>query len=126
MTVTTPSGARVDVLIVDDSDDQLTLLRENFERAGCTVTAVANAEAAMQAWAASRPDLAVIDLILPGMDGWALATKLHAELPDCALAITSVLDIVDFPVADAILPKPFTGAQVRQLLGDCVPKWRAR
>jgi CheY-like chemotaxis protein len=71
-------------------------------------------------------DLAVIDLQLPGMDGWQLATKLKSERPACAIAITSVLDASDFPTADATLPKPFTGAQVRQVLVSTVPRWVAQ
>ncbi|MDQ1556018.1 MAG: hypothetical protein QOI02_1020, partial [Actinomycetota bacterium] len=58
---------RVGVLVVEDSPDQLDLLRTNFERAGCRVTAVPTAEAAISAYTDSVPDLAVIDLVLPGM-----------------------------------------------------------
>ncbi|MEP6479621.1 MAG: response regulator [Rhodoglobus sp.] len=120
-----PSGEAVTVLVVDDSDDQRALLREYLERAGCTVTTVENAEDAIAEYRAHEPDLAVIDLVLPGMDGWELAARLRADRPGCAIAITSVLDAATFPTADAILPKPFTGAQVRQVLRDCVPKWSA-
>lgn len=108
----------ITVLIVEDSDDQARLLERYFTRAGCTVVIVSDAEGAMSAYAAEPPHLAVIDLVLPGMDGWTLARRLKADLPGCRVAITSVLEPADFPDADAILPKPFTGAQVRQLLAD--------
>jgi CheY-like chemotaxis protein len=114
---------RVGVLVVEDSPDQLDLLRTNFERAGCRVTAVATAEAAISAYTDSVPDLAVIDLVLPGMSGWVLAERIRTDLPGCKIVITSVLHTSAFPDAAAILPKPFTGAQVRSVLSECVTKW---
>ena len=116
---------RVRVLVVEDSEDQAGLLRRYFERDGCHVTIVESAEEAIAAYALDHHDLAVIDLQLPGMSGWQLASKLKAERPSCAIAITSVLDTSAFPIADATLPKPFTGAQVRQVLSSTVPRWSA-
>jgi len=114
---------RVRILVVEDSEDQAGLLRRYFERAGCDVTVVSSAEQAITAYELEHHDLAVIDLQLPGMDGWQLASKLKSERPACAIAITSVLDASDFPIADATLPKPFTGAQVLQVLINTVPRW---
>lgn len=116
---------RVRVLIVDDSDDQRNLLRRYFERAGCDVRDAATAEIAIEAYALVTPDLAVIDLILPGMTGWQLAVRLGADNPECIIAITSVLDVEDYPDRHASLPKPVSGAHVRQMLHDFVPKWHA-
>jgi len=116
---------RVRILVVEDSEDQAGLLRRYFERAGCDVTVVSSAEQAITAYELEHHDLAVIDLQLPGMDGWQLASKLKSERPACAIAITSVLDASDFPIADATLPKPFTGAQVLQVLMNTVPRWVA-
>jgi CheY-like chemotaxis protein len=115
----------VRVLVVEDSDDQRDLLRAYFEKAGCAVVTVKNAEEAIPAYAQNEPELAVIDLVLPGMDGWALVEKLRSDVPGCAIAVTSVLDERKYPDAQAFLPKPFTRAQVLQALGDCVPRWSA-
>lgn len=121
-----PSGpAVVRVLVVEDSADQADLLRKYFEKSGCVVTLVASAEDAITAYSLETHDLAVIDLHLPGMDGWALSGKLRVERPDCAIAITSVLDASDFPVSDAALPKPFTRDHVRAVLQRTVPRWVA-
>ena len=117
--------AFVRVLVVEDSEDQAGLLRQYLERAGCLVTVVASAEEAIGAYRADPPDLAVIDLLLPGMGGEELSARLRADLPACRIAITSVLDASDFPEADALLPKPFTGAEVRAALGKALPGWRA-
>lgn len=115
----------VHVLIVDDSDDQLQLLRAYFERAGCAVSVASTATDAMLAWDDTTPDLTVIDLVLPGMDGWELADHLRSKHPGCAIAITSVLGEEHYPEGYAVLPKPVTSVQVREALTATVPRWKA-
>lgn len=116
---------RVKVLIVEDNDDQRHLLRRHFEIAGCDVITVGSAESAIVVYTAAEPDLAVIDLMLPGMDGWALSERIQADRPGCPVAISSVLDEEDYPPTRAALPKPVTRASVRQVLLNCVPRWVA-
>lgn len=116
---------RVKVLIVDDSDDQRHLLSRYFELAGCEVLAAESAESALSAYEDIDVDLAVIDLILPGMTGWALTERIQSDRPDCAVAITSVLDADDYPRSEATLPKPVSRASVQNVLSRCVPRWSA-
>ena len=114
---------KVSVLVVDDSADQRMLLRRHFEKAGCVVDIAATAEEAFAAFNARQPELMVIDLVLPGMDGWELAKVMRSDHPELPIAITSVLRPDRYPDADASLPKPFSGASVRKVLGQCVPRW---
>lgn len=116
---------RVKVLIVDDNDDQRNLLRRHFEIAGCEVVDAATAEFALSAYAMTDLDLAIIDLMLPGMDGWALSERLQNDIPDCPVAVSSVLDVEDYPSTRIALPKPVTRASVREVLLNCVPMWIA-
>ncbi|MEO7122326.1 MAG: response regulator [Lacisediminihabitans sp.] len=125
MSLSTVTQERVKVLIVDDNDDQRNLLRRHFEIAGCEVTDAATAESAITAYANTDLDLAVIDLMLPGMDGWALSERLHTDVPDCPVAVSSVLDVESYPPTRAVLPKPVTRASVREVLLNCVPRWVA-
>ena len=111
------------VLIVDDSEEQAKLLRRHFEHAGCAVVISATAEHALHVYESVRPDMAVLDLMLPGMTGWELNELLSTEHPDCPVAISSVLGREDYPPANATLPKPVTRASVRQALVDCIPGW---
>lgn len=111
------------VLVVEDNADQRDLLRLNFERAGCTALLADSAEAAIVTYRQNPPDLAVIDLILPGMDGTTLIEQLRRDSSGCAIVVTSVLDPTDFPHSDGILPKPFTRAQVEHVLASCLPSW---
>jgi CheY-like chemotaxis protein len=115
----------VRVLVVEDSEDQRDLLRAYLEKAGCAVVTVKNAEEAIATYVEQNPELAIVDLVLPGMDGWAFVERLRADVPDCAIAITSVLDAHKYPESQAILPKPFTRAQIIKVLEDCVPRWQA-
>jgi CheY-like chemotaxis protein len=125
MSLSTVTQERVKVLIVDDNEDQRNLLRRHFEIAGCEVTDAATAESAISVYGDLDLDLAVIDLMLPGMDGWALSERLLADVPDCPVAISSVLDQENYPPMRAALPKPVTRASVREVLLICVPRWIA-
>jgi len=125
--MTGPRGQaeRVNVLVVEDSDDQRHLIRRHFELAGCDVVVADSAESAIVAYEELAPDLAVIDLLLPGMNGWDLAERIQSDRPDCAVAISSVLDTGDYPASEAVLPKPVTRASVRAVLRRTVPRWVA-
>lgn len=113
------------MLIVDDSEDQRLLLQRYFERAGCTVSASSTAEDAIDAFDLVDPELTVIDLVLPGMDGWELADRLHTAHPGHPIAITSVLNTEHFPGGHLVLPKPVTAEHVRDALRTAVPRWEA-
>ncbi len=116
---------RVRILIVDDSEDQQLLLRRYFERAGCDVVVAGTALDAIDFHREHNPDLTVIDLVLPGIDGWDLADRLSTSAPMSKIAITSVLSVDLYPPQHAALPKPVTGAHVRAALQANVPRWAA-
>lgn len=126
MTVLLTAQDSVTVLVVDDSDDQRVLLTRYFERAGCAVISVSSAEDAVLAYESENTnfDLAVIDLMLSGMNGWDFSAQLRVARPGCVIAIASVLDPIDYPECDVALPKPFTGADVLQVLREHVPRWK--
>lgn len=113
----------VHVLVVDDSDDQRLLLRRYFERAGCEVAEASCALDAFDRFNTQVPDLTVIDLVLPGMDGWQLAEALSTSTS--AIAISSVMDLEHYPANLTALPKPVSGAHVRSTLEQLVPRWKA-
>jgi PAS domain S-box-containing protein len=84
----------VSVLAVDDEEDALTLLRVVLEAAGAEVTTVASSLTAVQAIEAVRPDVVVVDLGMPEMDGFELIARIraspHAHIRDVpAAALTA-------------------------------------
>ncbi|HZM65981.1 MAG TPA: response regulator [Nakamurella sp.] len=128
-TATVPASPPADrppvptVLIVDDDPDQLGLLTAYFYRAGCSVIGLADAEQALALPHDVELDLMVLDLRLPGMDGWELTGRLRSRYPRCPIAITSVLDVEEYPDADGALPKPVSKAHIHRLLASTIRRW---
>ena len=60
------------VLVVDDEADVRLSIGEMLEKLGCEVEAVSHGEDATIAVQARRPDLMILDLGLPGIDGWTV------------------------------------------------------
>ena len=120
-------AARPNVLIVDDEPDQLKLLTTYFTRAGCTVLALSSAEQAMGLAPETHLDLMVLDLLLPRINGWELTAHLRRRYPGCPVAITSILDVEDYPTqVEAVLPKPVTKSHIVDLLRLTHPGWMSR
>lgn len=67
------------ILIVDDNDDNLTLLEAVLKLEGYQVTGVPDAPAARAALAVSLPDLILMDLQLPRVDGYTLTREFKAD-----------------------------------------------
>jgi len=74
----------VHVFAIDDEEDALNLLRVVLETAGAEVTTENSPEAALERIAEVRPDVLVVDLGLPGIDGFELITRVR-QLPDKAI-----------------------------------------
>lgn len=67
------------VLVVEDNDKNLKLVRAVLEHAGYQVRSAGTAEEGVAAAAADPPDLVLMDLQLPGMDGVSALAALRAE-----------------------------------------------
>jgi DNA-binding response OmpR family regulator/DNA-binding CsgD family transcriptional regulator len=78
------------VLAVDDEPDILEIIRVNLELEGHHVVLVADARQALTAIRAHKPDLVLLDVMMPGVDGWTVLGELKAE-PDTALSTIPVL-----------------------------------
>ena len=65
------------VLLVDDEQDIVELLRYNLEREGIQVITAENGREALQKAKQEPPDLAVLDIMMPGMDGVELCGELR-------------------------------------------------
>lgn len=67
------------LLVVDDEPDVRLLVRLAFERAGYEVVEAAGGQDAIAWLAHSRPDCVLLDLRMPGVDGWAVLDHLRAS-----------------------------------------------
>jgi CheY-like chemotaxis protein len=66
------------ILYIEDNDDNVYVMRTRLGRAGFTVLIAADAERGLAMAAVERPDLILMDLGLPGIDGWEAARRLKA------------------------------------------------
>jgi two-component system response regulator VicR len=67
------------VLVVDDESRYLTMIRFNLETLGYRVTCVETGEEALRVFAEDEPDLIMLDLMLPGLDGFELCRRVREE-----------------------------------------------
>jgi len=67
------------ILIVDDNPTNLKLASQVLEVEGCTVEQAADAEQAQEMLQHMTPDLILMDIALPGMDGLTLTRKLKTD-----------------------------------------------
>ncbi|MDF1721972.1 MAG: ATP-binding protein [Minwuia sp.] len=70
-------GPRRTVMIVDDDINHLDLVRDFLEPIGFNVLSADNADMALEMLEDLTPDIFILDIDLPGMDGWALAARLR-------------------------------------------------
>jgi CheY-like chemotaxis protein len=69
------------VMVVEDEEELNEVLRYNLERAGYLVVASFDGAEALTKIRSQPPDLILLDVMLPGLDGWALSRRIHEELP---------------------------------------------
>ncbi len=66
------------ILYVEDNEDNVYVMKSRLTRAGYTVLVAPDAEQGVTMAAAERPDLILMDLSLPGLDGWEATRRLKA------------------------------------------------
>jgi DNA-binding response OmpR family regulator len=67
------------ILVADDDDDIRSLVAFRLERAGYSVLAARDGEEALSLALEHTPDLAVLDVMMPKLDGYELTRRLRAE-----------------------------------------------
>ena len=109
-----PANVRaVKILLVEDNPAMQTTLRRSFERRGMQVATCGDGALALERWQASVPDVVLLDLSLPGLDGLeVLARARAAGLATPVLILTARGTVGDRILglntgADDYLPKPF-------------------
>jgi two-component system phosphate regulon response regulator PhoB len=109
-------SARSHILVVEDERDLAELLVYNLQRAGFAAAAVHDGQAALRSIAEHRPDLVVLDLMLPELPGTEVAARLRTGRATAGLPIvmlTAKADEVDQLLgltigADDYITKPFS------------------
>jgi DNA-binding response OmpR family regulator len=116
------------VLVADDDEDILLLVAFRLERAGCDVITARSGDEALRLAVEQTPDLAVLDVTMPGLDGYGVTRELRrtertSEMP--VILLTARAEEADVARgmaagADDYVKKPFDAhdlrARVKRLL----------
>jgi DNA-binding response OmpR family regulator len=71
--------SRPRVVIADDDPDIRRLVEMTVTNAGCDVTVASDGEEALERVRESKPDLVILDVLMPRMDGWEVARALKSD-----------------------------------------------
>jgi DNA-binding response OmpR family regulator len=101
------------ILVVEDEPALRDTLTYNLKKDGFTVEAVGDGRSALEAARRLKPDLIVLDLMIPEIDGFEVCRILRKEMPTPILMLTARDDEIDRVVglevgADDYLTKPFS------------------
>lgn len=80
----------VEVLLIDDDPDLALMLRTLLKGQDFQICAEFNGEDGIEACNKARPDVVILDLLMPGMDGWEVCEKIR-EFSDVPILILSAL-----------------------------------
>jgi adenylate cyclase len=130
--VADPSSVASRILVVDDNASNRDLLSRRLQREGYRVTSVEGGAAALTMIAAEGFDLVLLDLMMPGMSGFEVLSRLKADgaTRHIPVIMISALDELDSTVrcieagAEDYLPKPFNPVLLRARINACLEKKR--
>jgi two-component system phosphate regulon response regulator OmpR len=106
------------ILIIDDDEKLNNLLKNYLTGFGYTVISCSHPQAGLKVLHADQPDLIILDIMLPDMDGFAVCREIRKNHTTPVIMLTARGDVMDRIVglelgADDYLPKPF---EPRELL----------
>ena len=109
------------ILVADDDRDILDLLAFRLERAGYEVVSASDGEEALRLAVDRKPDLAVLDVMMPKLDGYEVTRRMRADESTKRIPVILLTARVQehdvargFEVgADEYMKKPFSPAELR-------------
>ena len=104
---------RAKILVVDDEKDILDLVRYHLEREGYQVVGCADGKTALDLVGRERPDLVILDLLMPGVDGLEVCRRVRQDSTVPIVMLTAKAEETDRVVglelgADDYVVKPFS------------------
>ena len=119
------------ILIVDDEDGIRGLLKEKLEQDGYVCCSASDGNSALEVLASRVVDLAVVDILMPGMTGLNLFQHLKERFPDLAVIFLTAVDDAEFAVnnlkggAYDYIVKPVTRKRLRQAVEGALERRQA-
>ncbi len=120
------------ILVVEDDPIIRQTVEYALRRAGFTVASAADGIAALEAAERSQPDLVLLDIMLPGMDGYEVAENLRAADKELAIIMVTALDSDRDKIrgldtgADDYITKPFSMEELLARVRANLRRVRAR
>ncbi|HEV8244168.1 MAG TPA: response regulator [Polyangiaceae bacterium] len=123
MTATNSSGDNtLGVLIVEDDDDSREMLAELVTMLGCRALRAGNADQALEHAERSAPDLALIDIGLPEVDGYEVARMLRAHPRGGLMRLVALTGYSDASVREEATAAGFDEFVVKPVLPEALEK----
>jgi len=122
---------KTSLLVIEDDENILTLINEHFSRVGYNVKTAQDGVAGVQAALNDHPDVVVLDLMLPKMDGLAVCRELREKAPYIPiLMVTAKDDVLDKVLglemgADDYITKPFNLRELEARVKSVLRRSRA-
>lgn len=119
---------RTSVLVVDDDESERILLESILRGAGYEVASVDRGEAALQRMRATPPDLVVLDLLMPGLDGWGVLRAMRGspQLARISVVILTAYGSQDeVPTEWPVIHKPVDADLLRDLVATLIAQARS-
>src|SRR6185436_17996005 len=119
------------LLLIEADENISSAIHEYFSRAGYSVSTAADGVAGIEAASRERPDVVMLDLMLPRMDGLAVCKELRLKNPQMPiLMLTAKDDVVDKVLglemgADDYITKPFSLREVEARIKSVLRRSRA-
>jgi DNA-binding response OmpR family regulator len=120
------------VLVIDDEPEMLGLVKYTLEQAGFEVHTCDNGRSAWDEIAKVRPDVLVLDVMLPGIDGYSLQLKLSQEptTKDLPIVVLTALEpsrtlFQKFPQVAGFMTKPFKSEELLKTVQSAADSRRA-
>lgn len=123
----TENQTKKKILVVDDDLEFRLLLSEVLVLQGFTVVTAKDGEHALERIRIERPDLIMLDLSMPGLNGWEFCAKKmqDSQMKDIPVVMISGHFITEQKAkqnhVDAVLTKPFDIFEVLDVLGKALP-----
>ena len=112
------------ILVVDDDPEIVTMLSTRLSKRGYTVTTASDGNKAIELAKRDRPDVVLLDVMMPGKSGWEVARAIKQDPATHAVKIVMVSAIgektneITAPIygADAHVDKPFEFEQLERVI----------
>jgi CheY-like chemotaxis protein len=118
------------ILYIEDQPEAVEMVRLALRVLGCEVRGAPDGSCGLQMMRSLQPDLVLLDLMLPGLDGWQVrdAMRRDPQLRDVpVVVVTAETRLLDgdesvLPPADAYIIKPFSIAELRATVGSMLAR----